>query len=191
VSSFPVVSLVGSRSLCPAGSRLAFRLGRSLASSGFGAAVGCAPGADLAFVRGWLSAPSSSAARLAVFAVGGASGRGFPSPRVSLPVLLSALAAGASVSWLAGGPLSVPLRRRLPARSDAAFRASSSFVLAVVSSPSSRGSFRSLRLAAAAGRVVLVFPVGFSPSLLPRLAARGCWVRSGFRGFPCFRWLAP
>lgn len=178
------VFLLGSRSLSLAGVRLCERVGRSLAASGWSASVGCAVGADLGFVSGWLAVPGA-APRLSVFAVGGPSGVGFPASGSAWRVRLAA-GAGSPVSWWAGGGPSVPLRVRLAARSSAAL-AGCRFAFGVVSSPSSRGSFRSLRLAAAAGAVCFVVPVGFAPSLLPALG-RGAWVRSSFRGVRCFRW---
>jgi hypothetical protein len=187
------VFLLGSRSLPSAGWGVCRLLAARLARSGFSVSVGCAPGADLAFVSALCAVPGA-AARLSVFAVGGPSGAGFPSPSVSLPVLRRAVSRGARVSWWAGGPAAAPLVSRLPARSSAALASVVSggglprVAFGVVSSPSSRGSFRSLRLAAAAGLSCFVVPVGFSPRLLPRLGA-GCWVRASFLGVPCFRWL--
>ena len=182
--------LLGSRSLPPSGLAVCRSVGASLARLGVPGAVGCAPGADESFVSGWLSVPGA-ASRLSVFAVGSSSGEGFPVPSVSVPVVRRAAFLGAPVSWCAGGPLSLPLRVRLAARSSACLAASSGLAFAVVSSPVSRGSWRSLRLAFAAGLSCLVVPVGFPPSRLPRLAARGAWVRDSFAGVACWRWLVP
>lgn len=178
--------LLGSRSLPPAGVAVCASVGAAVARSGFGACVGCAPGADCSFVSAFLSVPGA-AGRLSVFAVGGPSGAGFAVPAVSLPVVSAAAAAGASVSWWAGGS-SGPLAARLAARSSACCAASSSVAFAVVGSPASRGSFRSLRLAAARRLSCFVVPVGFPVSRLPRLAAVGCWVPASFLGAACFRW---
>ncbi len=198
MSSLPAVSLPcvffgGSRSLPRLGVSLSRSVAAAVAARGLAASVGCAPGADCAFVSAFVAAGAAS--RLSVFAVGGASGAGFPVAGVSLPVLRAARASGAAVVWWAGGRSSVALRRRLPARSAAslAFAASGprSCAFFVVSSPRSAGSFRSLRLAAAAGLPCFVLPVGFPPSALPLLAPGGRWVRASFLGFRCFRWFRP
>lgn len=183
-----MVFVLGSRSVPPSGAALASSLGSSLARAGFGLSVGCAPGADLAFLAGFCSVPG--AARFAsVFAVGWPAGSGFPVARVSLPALRACAAAGGSVAWGAGGPPSVPLRRRLPARSAASLAvASAGFGLAVVSSWSSPGSLGSVRRALSAGFPVFVFPVGFPGGVASARSAGwpGRWSRASLFGHPCF-----
>jgi len=61
-------------------------------------------------------------------------------------------------------------------------------LVAFVSSPSSRGSFLSVRAAVAAGLLVVVFPVGFSPSLLPSLPGGGRWVPAASSGVWASGW---
>lgn len=183
--SRPVVFVFGSRRLSSAGVALASSLGASLAGAGFGVSVGCAPGADLAFVRGVLSVPGGASV-LSVFAAGGPGGAGLPAGLG--PGAAVAAAAGASVSWWAGGPRSVPLRVRLAARSAASLAGSSAgFGVAVVGSWSSPGSRGSVRRALAAGQSVFVFPVGFPGGVAAARSAGwpGRWVRSSFFGLPC------
>lgn len=190
--SLPVVFVFGSRSLPPSGGALASSLGSSLAAGGFGLSVGCAPGADLAFLSGFSSVPGASA-RVRAFAVGSSSGRGFPSPSVSLPPLLACAAAGGSVAWCVGGPPSFPLRVRLARRSAAAGAAGSAgFAVAVVSSWSSPGSRGSVRRCLAAGVSVFVFPVGAAAVSRLSGARAGGWPRLGWSssaslfGLSCF-----
>ena len=103
VSRLGFVGFCGSRALPSSAASLVARVVASVVRSGRGVAVGCASGAD-AFA---LSAALASGARLAVFAVGGPSRRGFW--RCSAFSLVSrAAASGASVSWWAGGRCSCP-----------------------------------------------------------------------------------
>ncbi len=115
------------------------------------------------------------ASRVRVSAVGFSSGAGFWSCSALAGVRLAAVS-GVSVSWGAGGPLSLPLVARLRARSVACVRSVAGGVFCLfVSSPSSRGSFGAARAALAAGVRVVAFPCGFPPALLPALGS-GRWV---------------
>ncbi len=173
------VAFSGSRSLSPAAAPL---VGRVVA--GFAAlaaprfSVGCSAGADELVLSALVAAGAGP--RVRVFAVGSASGAGFWSGS-ALPAVQAASAAGASVAWLAGGPLSAPLRVRLAARSAACVRSvrPAGSLVAFFASPASVGTLGACRLAAAAGLSVLAFPFGFAPSALPALAPGGCWVPSG------------
>ncbi len=183
--SFPVVFVLGSRALPPSGVALASSLGASLVRAGFGVSVGCAPGADLAFVRGALSV-SGGASVLSVFSAGGPGGAGLPAGLG--PGAAAAAAAGASVSWWAGGSRAVRLGVRLRRRSSASVAASSAgFGVAVVSSWSSRGSLGTARGALAAGLPVFVFPVGSGLGLAAARRAGwvGRWSRASFLGRSC------
>ncbi len=150
---------------------------------------------------------SSSRSLLLVFAVGGASGSAGVPPSLAPAALsgfwagsaVSAVCAAASlarspghgcvapvaVSWWAGGGPAVPLRSRLAARSAACVAAAaagsvcgSGFVAFVAAGSRSVGTWRSVRLAAAAGLPVVVFPVGGAVPL-PSLAPGGSWVVAG------------
>lgn len=172
-SSVPVVSFGGSRSL-PAGAvGFVGRVVRSvLASRPVGVSVGCACGADAAVVSAVVAAGAAS--RLSVFAVFGPGGAGsWGGSAVSS--VLAARAAGASVSFWAGGvpPVSVSgaasgvgLRSRLAARSLAclSFAASGGpgggAVFFVVGGwRASPGSWASVREALWLGLPVVVFPL--------------------------------
>lgn len=176
----------GSRALSPLGVVSVRVLARRLLLAGASVRVGCAAGADLLFLDAFASA--GAAARLSVFAAGSSAGAGFLSP-VSFPVLSAAAAAGASVSWLAGGPLSVPLRGRLAARSLAAVSGAFGGVW-VVSRPASRGSLVAGAALARAGGVVLFLPVGFAPAALaPLPGLAGAWVPAPLPSLPrLVRW---
>ena len=192
-----LVGFVGSRSLSPVFSSLVSRVVRSVLSSGRPVAVGCASGADqfaLSAALGSLPAPGSSpwVRVFAAFGPGGlaSAGRASAVPAVRAAAARSAspghgLAAPVSVRFWAGGGPGVPLRARLAGRSSAlvsAVAASGSgagLVAFVSGSPSaSPGSWRSVRLAAAAGVPVVVFLCGCPSSVLPPLWG-GSWVAAG------------
>jgi hypothetical protein len=181
-------------------------------------AVGCAVGGDALLVSAALAAGASS--RLRLFAAFGPVSPPWPAARVFAPGASSsvssvsgvagALAAGASVSWWAGGGPEVPLAGRLASRSAvlvsavAASGAGRGFV-GFVSSPcpvglgpsssssacfsgTGSGSWASLALASGLGLPVVVFPVGLPALALPAWA--GSWVpvagawSGGFRFVP-------
>jgi len=165
-------------------------------------AVGCALGGDALVVSSVLAVGASS--RLSIFAAFGPVSPPWPAAHVSAPGASSsvssvsgvaaALAAGASVSWWAGGGPAVPFAGRLASRSAAlvsavaASGAGRGFV-GFVSSPcpaglgpsaspsacfsgSGSGSWGSLALAAGLGLPVVVFPL--AGSALP--SSWGSWV---------------
>ena len=165
----PVVALAGSSSLPAGGPALVARVARGLAAAGFRLSVGCCVGADAAVLSAGLPP-----AALSVFAAFGPGGVGSCSLS-AVPAVLSAARAGVAVSWLAGGPLSVPLVRRLAARSAAVLGAASAGCVVLFGSPSSVGSALACRLAVARGLPLVAFPLGFSATSLP-LPAAGAWV---------------
>jgi hypothetical protein len=140
--------------------------------------AGCAVGADALALEAVVAGVPAS--RLSVFCAFASSGAG--SWRGSaLGSVRLARRAGASLSWLVGGPLSVPLRVRLAARSASAVRwcaagGSGSGLVAFLSSPSSPGSLGALRLGSSLGLPCVVWCLGFSGSLLPSLSGPGSWV---------------
>ncbi len=190
----PVVMLCGSRSLPQGAWRRVGSVVSSLLSAGSVLAVGCAAGADAAAVSSVVSA--GAAPRLLLFAVGGRSGAGFAGRVSALAGVRSAVAAGAAVSWWAGGPASVPLRARLVGRSLACVGAAAgggpgSGLVAFVGQLPPRpfgagawptcgaGSWGSVAAAALQGLPVVVVPVGalagVSVSSLPALPGGGSW----------------
>jgi len=189
------VGFVGSRGLSSRWSALVGRVVASVARAGRGVAVGCAVGGDALALRACFSGGALRVPAVRVFAAFGPGGAG--SWRCSAVRLVSSVARFPSafgwagrglrvvVSWWAGGGASVPLVARLRARSSAlvSFVAGSGsgagLVAFVVGGPSrSPGSWRSVRLAVAAGLPVVVFPCGCSVSCFPSLGA-GRWVRAG------------
>ncbi len=199
-----VVAFGGSRSLLS--SSLVVPAVRSVLAAGRSVSVGCAAGADALVLRAVLAAGAAS--RLSVFAVGEESGRGFW--RCSaLSAVRAAARAGASVSWLAGGPLSLPLRVRLFARSEACLSAAvaggpgSAAVFFVRGGPSvSPGSWSVAAAAVRLGLPLFVFPVGESSFVWPGpswsrvagefvpAAASGVW-SAAFRWEPASRLPSP
>ena len=192
-----MVGFCGSRSLPASASSLVRSVVASVAASGAGLASGCAAGADALAISAALSL--GLAPRLSVFAAFGPGGVGAAGSSSAPAVVARAAAAGASVSWWAGGPASVPLRARLARRSLAFVQAlaaspSPSGLVAFVSAPPPRrsfgpgpfpscgsGSWSSVAAAALLGLSVVVFPVGWSPaSGLPALpSGPGSWVPAG------------
>lgn len=164
----PVVALAGSRSLPAGGGGLVARVARGLVAAGFRLSVGCCVGADAAVLSAGL--PPSALAVFVAFSSGGVGSCSLS----AVPAVLSAAAAGVAVSWLAGGPLSVPLARRLAARSAAVVAAASAGCVVFFGSPSSAGSALVCRLAVARGLPLVAFPLGFPPVSLP-LPAAGAW----------------
>lgn len=175
-----LVHFGGSRSLVSA--PLLARVVQAVVAAGGSVRVGCAAGADRLVVLAALAAGAAS--RLSVFAVGAASGAGFWSGS-ALPAVHAAAAAGASVSWLAGGGLQVPLVGRLMCRSRAALRGCSSSVF-FLASPSSSGSLAVAGAAVQAGQAVFAF-CPFVPD--PPRGCSGSWVAGQFVGFSCWSWV--
>lgn len=167
-----VLAIVGSRSR-PATSTVSAVLAAARATS-VSMAVGCARGVDqsalLAAVR--LRVP------VRVFSVGG--------PASPSPAVAAAIAAGAGVSWWAGGGAHVPYRARLVRRSQAVVLASSA-VFAVFGSNRSRGTLGACRFAI--GKCKPVFAVALPGVQLPALGA-GQWQRAQLLGVSCWRWVA-
>jgi hypothetical protein len=162
--------------------------------------VGCCAGADALVLSCALA--SGLASRLSVFAAFSSSGAGSAGRLSAVPLVRRAAGAGAWVCWLAGGPLSVPLRARLLRRSLAlvdwlSSAAWPSFVLAFLV-PASRGSLAAASAAAAAG--VPVLGVVASPGPPPALSGvAGSWApcprlagllpsASAWRWVPAQRW---
>ena len=187
--SFPAVGFCGPRSLGPAGCAWVSAAAASVVGRGAVLASGCAVGADAAALSAAPLAPS----RVVLFAVGSFGGAGFPAPGVP-PAVAAAAAAGASVRWLAGGALALPLAARLARRSLALVRWLSArrglLVCAASSLPSSRfgpgpfpscgsGSWASLAAAVLAGVPVAVAPFGLAPSAFPALPGGGSWGPAG------------
>ena len=170
------IYLGGSRSLPPSAAGLIGSVVGAALQAGHWLAVGCSAGADQAVIQAVIR--SSSFSHLRIQAAFAASGAGSWSGSAVSAVRQFA-AAGGSVSWLAGGALSVPLAGRLIRRSLAGLAGCSA---AVFFSPGPG----SLAVAGAAvKRGVPVF--AFSPSAPS--APRGCpgaWVQSSFLGFACW-----
>lgn len=148
--------------------------------------TGCAVGADAAAIAG--------AGKLArVFAVGAPTGAGFP---VGLhPALATAAWQGNHITWLAGGPLHVPLVARLARRSLAMVRALALAGGALVAFPATgapprafgpgpfpscgSGTWSTVAAAALLGVPVFVVCSARPSAVLP---VTGTWVQSSLFG---------
>jgi len=159
------IHLGGSRSLSP--TPIVGQVVRAVLASGQAIHVGCARGADHAVIQSALSVPQGHSS-LFVFAAFGPGGAGAWSGSAVCSVFMAACA-GASVRWLAGGSLAVPLVARLMRRSRAALHgcSASAFFLA---SPGSPGSLAVAGHAVKSGQPVFAF----CPSV--PMPPRGCAV---------------
>ncbi|MHB8132893.1 MAG: hypothetical protein ACYDH1_01605 [Anaerolineaceae bacterium] len=153
-------------------------------AAGASVRVGCAVGADQFVIQSAVSHPKN----LEIFAQFAPSGAGSFSGSAVLTVA-AAQELGASVSFLAGGPLSVPLRARLLRRSIAALRGSS-FAVFFLSQSASAGSLNTAAQAATLGIPVYVFPLGFAGQPVALRHLPGAWRPASFAGFPCLQWAA-
>ena len=172
------IHLGGSRSL--ASPALVAPVVRAILASGQQIHVGCARGADQAVIQSALSGGHSS---LFVFSCFGPAGAGAWSGS-AVSSVQAAARAGASVSWLAGGGLQLPLVARLMRRSRAALHGCSASVF-FLASPGSPGSLAVAGHAVKSGQPVFAF----CPSVpCPPRGCAGRWVSSSFLGFPCWAW---
>ena len=154
------------------------------AAAGRTMATGCATGADAYALAAALR--SAGPSRTVVFAAFDRSGVG--SWRQSnVEGVQAAASAGATVHWLAGGPLTNRLVWRLVNRSramvdslDAAGYDEHSGIVGWVTGapPRSPGSWGTVKVAIARGLRCVVFPVGWPAASMP-LPARGAWVQAG------------
>lgn len=153
------------------------RFGRQVVVS-----TGCAAGADQAAIQAALAL--GAAGQLSVAAVGGPGGLGFWSGSACAAVRLASLR-GASVSWWAGGQLSVPLVGRLSARSKAALvGCAAAFFFCAPGG--SAGSLKTAAVAAARGVPVYFFNNGQLPAL-PGQA--GSWSPVSMFGMSFLLWV--
>ncbi len=167
------VALGGSRSLSGAGVVALTHIVQQLQSAGHPLAVGCSTGADATAIT-----MAAGNGPLSVFAVCDPFGGGGWRCTALAPVQ-RASRLGASVHWLAGGPLSLAIPARLAARTYAVAAAASAGALVVVSTPDSPGSFLLARLVNIRRRPVVALACGFSWFQLPPLGAGGFWRKLG------------
>ncbi len=173
VFSSGAVALGGSRSLAGPGAVVLGDLVQSLQVARRSLVTGCAVGAD-AIVMDF----GAGNGPLQVLAV--CESDGYGSWRgTALPFVRGAARLGASVQWLAGGPLSVALPARLAARTRAVGAAASAGAVIAVSSSQSAGSLLLARSVAARRLPVVALACGFSWLSLPPLAAGGFWRKLG------------
>lgn len=167
------VALGGSRSLAGDGCVALTHAVQQLQLAGHPLAVGCSTGADAVSL---CMAPGNGP--VAVFAVCDPAGLG-SWRHTAVSRVHGAARLGASVQWLAGGPLSLALPVRLAARTRAVAAAASAGALVAVGSPDSAGSFLLARSVAARRLPVVALACGFSWLQLPPLAAGGFWRKLG------------
>jgi len=159
---------------------------RAALASGASLSVGCATGADAQV------APAIQRAqlhRLHIFAAFAPDGAGsWRSSAVSITQQAAQL--GASVTWLAGGGLSVPLAARLMQRSQACCNSvvHGGACVFFLQSPSSPGSLAVEGYAVSRGLPVFAFSVGFAGAPAAPRGCAGAWVPASLLGFACWRW---
>jgi hypothetical protein len=178
-----VVAVAGSRRLPPGGAGLVSRAAVALCGSGFGLSVGCCRGADALALSAVAGLWSGRVACLAAFAPCGAGA----SPFSAVAAVRRAVSLGVAVSWLAGGPLSLPLAARLSRRTRAVVGKASAGCVVFFASPHSAGSRLAAGCAVARGLPVLAFPLGFPGAALPAPGS-GSWQPSGLPGLWAAAW---
>ncbi len=169
-----VVAVAGSRILSASGSALVVRITSEFAVLGYSFVVGCCSGADAALLSAVPGSIPPSMVRC--FAAFGSNSIG-AAPSSEIDQVFSFSGVGGSVTWLAGGSVSLPLWVRLANRTKRVINSANAGLLIFFSSPRSRGSLLACRCAISRGLPILAFPVGFSSSELPVLGS-GSWVPS-------------
>lgn len=178
---FTSLALGGSRHL--QSSALVGQVVRAALAAGCQLSVGCCVGADQQVIAAAL-AVSGGAARLSVFAQFAGVWRAVGACSVSaVAAVRAAVEAGASVQFLAGGSLAVPLAGRLIQRSQAVVQSARALVLFAPG----QGSLAVAAFAVSVGRPVFAFGTG-APIAIP--GAGGRWVTSSLFGLPCWSWQA-
>ncbi len=172
-----VVAVAGSRNLSASDSALVVRVASDLAAGGASFVVGCCSGADAALLSAVPGSVPPSLVRC--FSAFGPGGQG-AGPASAVAQVTQFATVGGSVSWWAGGSVSVPLWVRLANRTKTVINSASSGLVIFFASPNSRGSLLACRCAVSRGLPVLAFPVGFSTEELPVLGA-GQWIKSEYK----------
>lgn len=165
-----VYAVAGSRSLPFSSSSLVSDVCHSAISAGSSLVAGCCIGADQYVID------SCPADNLRVFCAFDSSGAGACS-RSAVSSVQSFVSRGGSVSWLAGGSLSVPLIARLSRRTVAVVSHANAGVLLFVNN-GSLGSGSSLVIRTALSRGLRCFVFG-GDSVIPNSIA------TSIGGFPC------
>lgn len=180
----PTVGFYGSRGLPASYAGAIAAAVTRFAGAGRTIATGCAVGADAYALAAALL--SGGPGRTEVYCAFDSSGAGSWA-QSNVAGVQAAAAAGASVHWLAGGPLAYRLVWRLKNRSMAMVRSLSALgydehsgVVGWVTKPppGSPGSWGTVREAIARGLRCVVFPIGWDVRLAP-IYAPGRWVQAG------------
>jgi len=169
-----IVAVAGSRNLSASGSALVVQIASNLAACGSSFVVGCCSGVDAALLSAVPgSIPPSLVQCLSAFDSDGIGS----APSSAIDQVFRFSHTGGSVTWLAGGSVSLPLWVRLANRTKQVINSANAGLLVFFSSPRSRGSLLACRCAVSRDLPILAFPIGFSGSKLPFLGA-GFWVHS-------------
>jgi hypothetical protein len=180
-------SFVGSRSLSSVFSNGVSSVLSSVACSASPVSVGCCVGLDSLVLRSVLGnvVPLSAVQCFSAF-----SQKGEGICRASAVQLVSEFArAGGTVTWLAGGALSLNIVPRLVLRTRAVVSSAPSGCAVFIDSPLSRGSLGAASFAVSKGIPVFLFACGFPRSAVPLLkGVPGKWVSSTLNNFPCLEW---
>ena len=160
LSSGPV-TIAGSRSIPARFVDRIERMAAALSRAGCNITTGCATGVDAVF----------SKYAQQIYAIFDKNGKGSISAS-NVAGVLEAEQRGATVNYLAGGELNVPVVARLANRSDQTAKASDT-ILGIFTQEISKGTTRELATAAREGKNV--FAVSTTGNALPRLDAVGHW----------------
>lgn len=178
-----IVAVAGSRDLSASGSALLVQITSDIAACGSSFVVGCCSGADEALLS---AVPGSIPPSLVqCFSTFDSDGIGI-APSSAIDQVISFSHTGGSVTWLAGGSVSLPLWVRLANRTKQVINSANTGLLVFFSSPRSRGSLLACRCAISRGIPVIAFTIGFSGSELPALGS-GKWVY--FNNYKGYLWV--
>jgi len=180
-----IVAFAGSRFLSPESCLLVGRVAGTVVKTRRSLSVGCCIGADAAV----LSAPNLRVGMIHCFSAFGPGGEGGDRSVSAIFTVSAFVSNGGEVYWLAGGPLSVPFRERLAARTAAVVGAATDACVVFFSTPKSPGTTLAASIAASRGLPLFAFPCGISPKQLPIVSA-GSWKQVGGSGIwaQSFRW---
>jgi hypothetical protein len=171
----PTFALGGSRHLAP--SPIITQVVGAILAGGARIHTGCCTGADQHII---VAASGIAPARLSIFtAFSPAQAGGWQFS--AFQQVAAAASSGASISYLAGGPLSLPLAARLIRRSCAAFAGCSALILF---SPG-HGSLAVAAHALVAGMPIFAFSTS-APGQIP--GHSGHWGAGRIVAMPCWHW---
>ena len=147
--------------------------------------VGCCSGVDAAVVTAALAMPQN----LQIYSIADSKGNGYTRNWSNMRGVSTAAGLGATVHWLAGGTLSVPIRARLKLRSLAALRYCTTAIV-YITAYNSPGSLAIATAAAKKGIPTHLIPLypQHTASTIPTLACHGQWATTNYANTHAYIW---